>query len=354
MKEERSSNFELLRVTSMFMIILWHTIIHSGIIGNSVGVLNVVLNFILCVCIVHVNSFLLLTGYFQYDLNFSRVKFLKLFCLQWFYRYFIIVILVMFGLVTVSKFTFFMEILPIGSADNYWFVNNYLVLYLLSPFINRLIKNLDLKEYRKLLIISFVLFSLISYFFDYNILEKQNIVHFIFLYLLGAYLHKYNIKSKYKKITDNNLFMFIIFVVMAILNWGLILFSNYFINSNNELISFISHNVLYKRYEYISPFIIIQTLAFFFMFKNLKIKSKIINYCASLTFGIYLIHDNSYIRLIIYKVFINPNSLFTSCGALKIVFEASILVFLICMFIELLRKIIVKGIFKISHRILEK
>ena len=45
-KDERLSNFELMRIISMFMIVVWHVIMHSDLIGRSSGTLNFVLEFI--------------------------------------------------------------------------------------------------------------------------------------------------------------------------------------------------------------------------------------------------------------------------------------------------------------------
>ena len=81
-KKTRESNFELMRIISMFMIVLWHVIIHGRLLGSSTGLTNLIYNLLLCVFIVHVNSFILASGYFQSNNNFSLKKFLKLFGLQ--------------------------------------------------------------------------------------------------------------------------------------------------------------------------------------------------------------------------------------------------------------------------------
>ena len=55
-KKTRESNFELMRIISMFMIVLWHVIIHGRLLGSSTGLTNLIYNLLLCVFIVHVNS----------------------------------------------------------------------------------------------------------------------------------------------------------------------------------------------------------------------------------------------------------------------------------------------------------
>lgn len=63
----RNSNFELLRIVSMFMIVIWHFIIHSGIYYNTSGYSHILIQFVCALLMIHVNSFVLLSGYFQSD-----------------------------------------------------------------------------------------------------------------------------------------------------------------------------------------------------------------------------------------------------------------------------------------------
>ena len=81
MKEKvRQSNFELMRLISMFFIVLYHMIIITGgdLIHHTSGMTNVILDFISLFIIVHVNSFILITGYFQCKQEFSFKKILSL------------------------------------------------------------------------------------------------------------------------------------------------------------------------------------------------------------------------------------------------------------------------------------
>ena len=43
----RESNYELLRIISMFFIIVWHVITHSGLEVNSTGATNFFINMLL-------------------------------------------------------------------------------------------------------------------------------------------------------------------------------------------------------------------------------------------------------------------------------------------------------------------
>ena len=64
--QERNSNFELLRIIAMLFIVLYHIIIHGQVLGNSVNAgLSIIIYLVMYMTLVHVNSFILLTGFFQ-------------------------------------------------------------------------------------------------------------------------------------------------------------------------------------------------------------------------------------------------------------------------------------------------
>ena len=79
MKSKRLSNFELMRIVSMFLIVIWHVIMHGKMFANtSSDVIKFILNLIQYIIIIHVNSFVLLSGYFQSKSKFRIGKFLDL------------------------------------------------------------------------------------------------------------------------------------------------------------------------------------------------------------------------------------------------------------------------------------
>ncbi len=72
----RQSNFELMRIVSMFMIVLWHMLCQGGVLDATTGIINIFLTFIKAVLVVHVNSFIIVTGYFQCKNKFKFDKFI--------------------------------------------------------------------------------------------------------------------------------------------------------------------------------------------------------------------------------------------------------------------------------------
>ena len=159
----RKSNFELMRILCMFFIVLYHVIDKGNILTNSNNkTLTVIVEFIQLLIVVHVDLFVLLTGYFQSKSNFKMSKMLKIITQCLFYTIVIMLVLSLTGVITLSKVEIVKNIF-VNFIGDYWFINIYLLLYAISPFLNIIIDNMDQSKYKKLLICCFILFSLIPY-----------------------------------------------------------------------------------------------------------------------------------------------------------------------------------------------
>ena len=98
-KKVRDSNYELLRIVSMIFIVAWHVILHGKILQQTNDILNFVFNFVMALLVVHVNCFMLITGYYQYKSNFKWKKVVSLVLQIAFYNLVINSIFKIFGLV---------------------------------------------------------------------------------------------------------------------------------------------------------------------------------------------------------------------------------------------------------------
>lgn len=199
MVKERNSNYELMRIISMFAIIMWHIIIHGGIL-NSCGSnqLRTVLELILMTIVIHVNSFVMVTGYFQSTSKFRQSKIWSLINSSLFYKALIVIIFSVFFGLKLTKVEFIREFF-ILNIDEYWFVKYYIFLYLISPFLNILIQKMSKKQYKCLLITSFLIFSVLPFITSNGTFSNDgcNLINFVFLYFIGGYLRKYPLKECY-------------------------------------------------------------------------------------------------------------------------------------------------------------
>lgn len=358
-KTTRKSNFELLRIVSMFFIVLYHTIIHGHVIENSTNPgLTMISNLLLFICIVHVNSYVLVSGYFQSKSTCKQSKVWSLINADWFYRVIIVIILTSIGAISLSKVEFLKQLFIIDITDSYWFIKFYIAIYLLSPFLNKLIEGLNKKEYNKLLIILTVLLSIIPYLTGEQGFSNNGftIQHFIYLYLIGGYLRKFPIGElvifkKYSK----QVVCLIIFFSCAILNY-IIYRSSQSLNNVNSLVNDITNNLILMSRAYSNPIIMLQTVAFVLFFETLDIHSKIINNLAKLTLGIYLIHDNSLVRGVLYQWLKIDDGPVSNYSFILYIFIIAIAIYIVCSLIEWIRQKIFLLIYnrKISKKIRDK
>ena len=345
----------------MLFIVLCHIIGHGNVINNCNNQsLKIVLEIIKFTTYVHVNSFILLTGFFQSKSFFKQSKIWSLINSVTFYKIVICVIFSSFGIIFLSKGELFFSLLPLNN-DEYWFVNYYILLYCFSPFLNIVIERMSKKEFSNLLFIMFLFFSVLPLFSFYKSMSNNgfSLYDFIFLYLIGGFLRKYPIERSYlfRRFSRNfNQVIFIfVFIICIIINYVFYKYS-FTIYGVNSVLNILSDTMRMYSSSYNNMIIIIQCLSYFLFFKNLCFKSKFINKIASNVMGVYLISDNNFVRSYIYK-WLNidvPN--IYSFSFIIYIFIVTLLIFTSCLFIEFIRKFIFKSIYKlkISAKIRDK
>ena len=81
----------------------------------------------------------------------------------------------------------------------YWFVTCYLLLFILSPFLNILVKNLKKEDYKKLLMILTIVFVFLKFFipetFTFDKTSGYGIIWFIILYLFSGYIRLHYVSN---------------------------------------------------------------------------------------------------------------------------------------------------------------
>ena len=360
-KKIRNSNYELMRIISMFLIILYHVIYHGQVIQNCYNEgAKIILELLEFLTLVHVNSFVLVTGYFQSTSNFKQSKLWSILNASIFYRILIMLILLFGGVIILDKLTIIKEAFPIN-INEYWFIKCYILLYCLSPFINKGLKNFDKRSFQKLLIAMFVIFSLLPLMTGRSFFENNgfSLYQFIYMYIIGAYLRRYPLDKNYifKAMSKRMYQLVLIFVFFGSLFLNYI-FSKYALSiiGINSILDEISSYITEASILYNNPFVVIQTIAYFAFFATLSINSKIINKIATLTIGVYLIHDNNFVRALIYDALKINNGPIYSYKFIIYVIIISVVIYIFCLVIEWLRQLLFRFIYKlkISYKIREK
>lgn len=340
----KQSNFELMRIISMFLIVVFHVIQHGRLIENfSYPYLEIIFNIIKSLTLVAVNSYIIMTGYFQSKLHFRIKKFLIILFQFFFYKTIIFLILGCLNIVPITKEFILSYYNP--KELEYWFIFYYLILYLLSNFLNSIIRQLNLKMYTILIIILFFVFSIIPILSNGKIIENTGFTlqQFVFLYFIGGYIRirKEKQKKNNNKVSYLSLFTYIIISIIIVIIYYTALNSNI----NNITIK----GIINYSFYYSNPLVLIQTISYFIFFSTLKINNKTINNIARYILGVYLIHDNSLIRDLLYSfcnIIINSSSAIT---AITLTLFYSIIIFISSYLINYFFSILLTSLKKDNH-----
>ena len=347
----RESNYEIMRILSMFFVVLYHVLVHGRILEHATGTVKVLLIILESIILVHINSFILITGYFQCKSKMKLGKVLSINNQTWFYKVIIMFILVFAGLISMpDSITTFQTIFPVDYGS-YWYIGCYLILYLISPILNKVIDNSNKEELSKIILILFFIISILSTFSKdlfFNTQTGRSLGTFILLYFIGAYIRNYPINDSYfmKPFTNSSkrLIYFCLFffcVLLSFFSWQT--YSHF--KSLADITRYIGSIFGYFHISYASPIIIIQSVCYFLYFGTFKITNNFINKIAKYMLGIYLISENYFLRSILYdKLNINSIEIITPKTVIYVL-VISVIIFILSLFIEIIRSLLFKIIY---------
>ncbi len=332
-KEIRNSNLELLRIISMILIMFHHYAIHGFLPVSFRFTMNkLILDFLSLGGQLGVSCFVLISGYFMLDSKFTLQKLFKIVGEVLFYSIGIGCLFFFFlePVEPLGLFNLLQTFFPIGYVS-YWFITNYLLLMILSPFLNRIIKEMDQKTHRNFILVSIFLWSFLAVFFGASF-EFNKLGWFIVLYFIAGYVKKY-VDLK-KQNANKHFYMALFFYILLMLtDVSLLCLGNFFkkdilINSSNY---FMKIN---------SPFILFIAIFLFVGFiKRKPFQSKLINKISSTTLGIYLIHDNRILRPYLWRNIVKAPTFYSSHFLIFHAIFSIFLIFLFCVLIDLIRQV---------------
>lgn len=286
--KERQSNIELLRIVSMFFIVLEHILIMgTDFFTSSVGNQLVVANSIIGFTYIGVNCFILITGYFGADFSWNRLLNLYLIC----FFYELVGFLVAYGQGDVEWSTTALSymLFPL-SHSNTWFIRCYVILLLLLPILNAGIERLDKKQYQYALVLLTILNLYFGWFHKQTNFngDGYNASQMVYVYAIGRYLNRY---VDWEKIKSYRRYIFAGWVILAII-WGVV-------QNINELVHIVPH---WNGWAYNNPIVLVSAIVFFAYFRCMDVpQSKTINLLGATMLGVFLIHMNRYLGTYIYK-----------------------------------------------------
>ena len=332
-KHSKEMNFELLRVIAMFFIVLYHEVAHSGIAEvQNQGIINECIETLfLTLGPVFLNLFVMITGYFMVKSKMNLKSIAKLVLETFIYS---VSIAVLFALKT-KTWPNIRNFFPV-SSNEYWYVTAYVAIYLLSPFMNIVLRKINKKQYSVLLalITIFMVIQPSIFYTNTTIINSGlSLIWMVYLYIFAGYIRMHYDKNIKKEIC------FMISILLVILTVIMSAIYAPFLKIDLSKIS--------KHY---SITVVCSTIFMFLGFKQVNLKNKktikLLEIISPLTFGVYLIHDNNIIRRRLWMKYLKISKLVFSEGLLIKLILIGLGVYIVCLFIDFARKTIFDAIYK--------
>lgn len=332
--KERKTNLELLRIICMLLLIGHHCVVHgTGVPYNNPVTFNKVFALFMIpagkICFM---AFLALSTWFMSDQTFRAHRFIRVWMQVFFYSILFTFFFAMLAETPLSKMQIISSFFPI-IGNSHGFASAYLALYLLLPFLAKIVSNIT-KRQVVWLIVLLVYFQMISQYFSIFTGYAQRFPSEITLFVLCFFI-SYYLKHWMPQRLQNVHITGGIFLVC----WGLMGLL-YIINYKNPDIAFVNYILRINGDEF--GFVnIISGYMMFFTFKNINMNTnRLINAVAKTTFGVLLIHDHNFFRPVVWTQIIktptwNESPYFTICVLVVILF-----IFIVCIFIDKMREFI--------------
>ena len=331
----RDSNLELYRIVTMLLIVSHHFVVNSGVLDRAYETpltANSIFLFLFGAWgKTGINCFMMITGYFMCKSNITLKKYLKLIGEVLFYNVSIAMIFVIAGYGSIKDIINAFLLVRVIDSNNFFAC--FLMFYLLIPFLNILLNNMNEQQHRRLIAILAFLYIFLGTIPTFNVVMNY-VSWFSTLYSIAAYIRFYPLKER---------------------NWGLLTIAFIGIAVLSILVCLKLGDILNKQsaYHFVSDSNTFLAFAIsvssFMYFKGLKLKqSRLINAIGGSTFGVLCIHANSMTMINwLWKDFLNVRAKY-DLSLMKLMMFSAIAVlgiFVVCTLIDKIRAQTIEKIF---------
>lgn len=214
-------------------------------------------------------------------------------------------------------------------SNQYWYMTSYFMMYLFVPMMNKFADAANKKVFTATIVVILVLTtgSLMIKQDGFRLNDGYSPIWLMIMYLVGAYMKKFNVGAKMKK-----WLALLLYVISSLCSFILCVFSK------KLLKIMLGNDISYLSYT--SPFVVLSAIFLFIFFSKLKFgkkTEKLINYITPAALGVYLIHTHPLVFNKLMKDIAMP---LVNHGTAAMIFGSvamALAVFIICIVIDLLR-----------------
>lgn len=330
--KSRHTGIELLRILSIVGIVSMHAF--GNFLEDAKGFEIVWGVFICSLFNCGVSIFAFISGFFGVKTNARKVIQFEIDVLFWSVLSLIIICVFQKNINTyniISSFT------PIFSRK-YWYITEYMILLIISPFLHQLVNTLNKQQFKKLIFIlifiGYIIPTLIQR--DLSGYDGKCFLNILSMYLIGRYINLY---VDIEKIHLNSLLLYfsVVLIITFVLNISATLIGNILGDTG-------VHNPFGKDNSF---FILLMSISIFCVFYKIKIVLPKVNNVANYVISVYLFEGAA--GIIIKTYILNP----ASNRDMGIIFYISLIFYplLVCIFCILIGYLKGVFLFKIQKRI---
>ena len=343
--KKRNAGIDLLRIISMIGIVYTHILFQGkGIYkyNRYKTKINSSYTFFFC----HDNVYALISGIVGYkSTKYSNLFYLWLsavfYCLGFRYYY-----LKYKKVSRVSGYLYF-DYYPVVYG-RYWYFTSYFGMFIFLPAINKGVQLLNKPEFN-LLVMS--IFGIYVFWHSYHnstndyfrLYGGVSTIWLLCLYIMGVYIGKFNIiysgmKRYFICFIYLFLFLFLCYTYNKYSDYTILVFNA---NNKTKMKNFIKRLMSNKLNSVIRTSQAILITLLFLQLKYNEFLSKFITFCGPLTFGVYLIHNNTnVVKNYIRKLLDGEPYYLTASEVIKMLILKAIKCFIQCIIIEYLRHLL--------------
>lgn len=335
--KKRQAGYELLRVIAMLMIVTLHYLDKGQVMPDLTehfAFSDYLAWLIEAFCLMSVNVYVLLSGYFGVTSSFRVGKAVALWGQVFFYSIGIALISCMIGIVPIQSlliYDWFGYLFPIAT-EHYWFATAYLFLYFLMPFLNTGLEKLEKKELQKILIGLYLFTAIAKTCIPMNLATDKkgyDVFWFVIVYLTGAYIRKYvKMEKTYKAV--------LLYVGSTVCLFGMTMALRFVWSVTGALENFMGYAYCYNH-----VLCLVGAVGLFLAFQNVEIRNEkaasVIGLLSSCTFGVYLIHEHRNIRYV-WPIWLKTEETAEKLFFIVPMIGTVLLVFGACVVLEICRK----------------
>ncbi len=341
----RMENLELLRCLAMMMVVVLHYLGKGNLLpeltGESIGSTGVAAWALEAFCIVAVNVYMMISGYFLSASSFKLSRLLQLYLQVWVYSAGFGLLAAVTGILPAAEVDihYFLSLLFPISMGHYWFMTAYVFLYLLLPLIGAGLRRMNKEQMQVTIGLLLLTFCLLKTLLPVRLEEDgqgYDCLWYVCVFVVAAYIRRFGIGFLESRGRAVALY---VLGCMGVLAELFVLRFVYLQTGSLDRILKIS-----LEYNHLFPFL--AAVGLFGAFLKVRVPGRLgaaVVKMAPYTLGVYLLHENMGLRYA-WQNWLGADRITSVGGLLLGTLTAVVCVFACGILVDVVRSWIMKGL----------